>query len=277
MPAYGPSPDRVKAFRNAHRVGQRLSGRLLRWLGKGQGLVNIQGHELTALIASNPEPGQNLQFVVESLYPNVVLRELHGGAGGGPSPAVLLADFRLARMEADETLKRLEPEIGWEAGASPLERKKAFHRAVSGNVRALTALTKLMSAVTSLNSYISPVHGAKLSSPSWLLPGASSEEFVWFAPEDGRTHEAQFFFYMRRLGRCELRLYHSRGKGGFRLLMEEPAHRAAISRVVESTSTVFGGLEFQGTGAMPPESRAGILARILSVDLSAPFSFDRRV
>jgi hypothetical protein len=82
---------------------------------------------------------------------------------------------------------------------------------------------------------------------------------------------------MRRLGRCELRLYHYRGKGGFRLLMEEPAHRATISKLVENTSAAFGDLEFQGIGAMPPESRAGILARILSVDLSAPFSFDRRV
>jgi hypothetical protein len=180
-------------------------------------------------------------------------------------------------MEADEALKGLEPEIGPESGASPVERKQAFHRAVSANAPALTALAKLMSAVTGLNSYISPVHGAKLSSPSWLLPEASSEEFVWFAPEDGRTREAHFFFYMSRLGRCELRLYHNRGKGGFRLLLEEPAGRTAVGKVIERASAVFTNLEFQGTGAMPPESRAGILARILSVDLSAPFSFDRRV
>lgn len=277
MPHDKSSIARIEAFRRARRVGERLTGRLLRWEGDGLGLVNIQGHELTALVASNPAPGQTLHFIVERLYPDVVLRELHAGPGGGLSPAMLFNDFRKARMQADEALKSAEAQLTALELQDPVQRKKAFHGIVAADPALVLPLSKLLASVAALNSILKPVRGVELSSPNWLLPGAASRELLVFDSGSGGPVEARFFCLLPIYGRCEARLLQVGGKYGLKVLMEEQPPAKALSKLLAKELPKDAAVDFLGAVPLPPESRAGIVARELGLDISGPSGFDRRV
>lgn len=277
MPTQGKSAGRIEAFRRSHSVGECISGRMLRWEGKGLGLVNIQGREMTALIASTPAPGQVLHFLVERLYPEIVLRELPGIPGSDPSPAMLYTEFRAARTLADEALKSAEAELASLEITEAAVRKKTFHRIAAANQATLSPLLELLAAVSGLNAFLGPAMGARLSSPNWLMPGAYSRELVEFASGRGRPVEVHFFFYIPALGRCEMRLYVKGDKGGLRLFAEEQTNARAAGKMIANISPIIARFDFLGLSPLPPESRAGILARLLSVDMEAPFSFNRRI
>jgi hypothetical protein len=212
--------------------------------------------------------------VVERLHPDIVLRELHDGPDGKPSVAVLLADFRAARTEADEALKAVQaPPVTDDL----MERKRTYHRRAARDPETLLPLTRLTAAVSALNEILPPLHDARLSCPKWLLPGASSLELVEFGPERGGAMETRLFFYFSSLGRCELRLLHKSGAGRLRIFTEDTTASRAASNLLASASPIFGRFDFLGASPLPPESKAGVLARLLNVDLAGPFSFDRRV
>jgi hypothetical protein len=258
-------------------VGQRLTGRLLRWEGEGLGLVNIQGHELTALVASNPAPGQNLCFVVERLYPDVVLKELHGGPGGDPGPAVLFNDFRQARAVADKALSPLEAHLKSLELADPLERKRAFFDLAARDKAVLPPMTDLLASIQALNALLEPTHGATLASPSWLLPQAKSRELLTFPATEDQPQETQFFCILPRLGRCEVRMYALGARLSLKVFTEVDFPKATVAKLLTKMLPQTDKADFLGAFPLPPQSRAGIVARLLGLDSSASFSFERRV
>lgn len=277
MPYNRSSTARIEAFRRAYHVGERLTGRLLRWEGDGLGLVNIQGHELTALVASNPAPGQTLHFVVERLYPDVVLRELHSGPGGGISPLMLFNDFRKARMQADEALKAAEAQLADLQLQGPFQRRKAFHNILSGDPALTLPFSKLLASVAALNALLKPTRGVELSSPNWLMPGAASRELLVFDTGPGNNGEAHFFCLLPLFGRCEARLLFSDNQFKLKVFTEEKIPAKALSNLLAKVFPKDTAIEFLGSGPLPPESKAGIVARELGLDIAAPSGFDRRV
>ena len=78
-PSAPGEPARVTAFRATHRVGQRVRGRILEELTPGLAWIDIAGSRLTAHIAPPVVPGRTALLRIESLTPDIVLRELHPG------------------------------------------------------------------------------------------------------------------------------------------------------------------------------------------------------
>lgn len=75
-PACRAFPERVERFRARRRVGERINGTFLGWEGTGNGWVDFQGTKLLASMASLPQIGSRLHFVVKQLTPNIVLQEV---------------------------------------------------------------------------------------------------------------------------------------------------------------------------------------------------------
>jgi hypothetical protein len=75
--------DRIEQFQGQHRIGERVIGIFLRWEGRGLGWVDFQGNPLLASMASRPEPGTRLFFLVKQLFPEIVLQEIIGSAQPG--------------------------------------------------------------------------------------------------------------------------------------------------------------------------------------------------
>lgn len=110
------SGNRAAAFRRAHRPGQVLHGRMLRFVRGNLAWVNIAGHELLAELRTRPEPGVSLHFLVEQTMPDILLRELDPEearrhlAHPPRTPQDIARDYLAARDALDSLLhQRLWP------------------------------------------------------------------------------------------------------------------------------------------------------------------------
>lgn len=85
-PAFLSGPGRASAakqlarFRSRHRPGQQVKGRIVGYQGRKMARVRIQDQEFLAYVCSNPPEGQELTFLIESLQPQVVLKEQSPGS-----------------------------------------------------------------------------------------------------------------------------------------------------------------------------------------------------
>lgn len=75
------SQRRRDNFRRTHRAGQRVRGRILEWRGQDLAWVEIDGHGLMAQVTRNSALGLERSFLIVSLDPEIVLRELTGQQG----------------------------------------------------------------------------------------------------------------------------------------------------------------------------------------------------
>ncbi|WP_028572346.1 hypothetical protein [Desulfonatronum lacustre] len=94
------TPERVERFRADNRVGERISGTFLGWDAPGIGWVNFQGTKLLASMASRPEVGTRLHFLVKQLFPDIILQELSPSGLPGTFPLLQRLWTEQNRLEA---------------------------------------------------------------------------------------------------------------------------------------------------------------------------------
>lgn len=75
--------ERSERFRKAYRAGQKVRGTIAEWRSPGLAWVEIAGHRLLAQVAADATLGRERLFLIERLSPEIVLRELPGGAREG--------------------------------------------------------------------------------------------------------------------------------------------------------------------------------------------------
>ena len=73
---------RAEQFRKAHRAGQKVRGMVMQWHSDSLAWVEIDGHRLLARVSRDSALGRERRFLIESLDPEIVLRELRGGSRG---------------------------------------------------------------------------------------------------------------------------------------------------------------------------------------------------
>lgn len=74
--------QRSERFRRAHRAGQKVKGIILDWHSPGLAWVDIDGHRLLAQVSQDSALGLERLFLIASLTPDIVLRELTGRPQG---------------------------------------------------------------------------------------------------------------------------------------------------------------------------------------------------
>ncbi len=94
------TPERVERFRADNRVGERISGTFLGWDSPGIGWVDFQGTKLLASMASRPEVGTRLHFLVKQIFPDIILQELSPSGLPGTFPLLQRLWTEQNRLEA---------------------------------------------------------------------------------------------------------------------------------------------------------------------------------
>lgn len=291
--------DRARIFRNRHRVGERVKGRLLRWEQPGQAWPNlawidIQGQELLAQIHSQPEPGQILVFLVVQLYPDIVLQELHGGGPGSGSGAPLSLSgavhaFWAARSLYESASRPERPVLGPAPGMPASERRSLLHSTLGTRPDVLARYLRLLGAVQLTNAFLGPMGAGRLCYPAWLLPAEALAAEMLMHPGRGAgdADEAVLAFALPRAGQCLVRLVVRPGvkgvsggvSGSCRVSMERPSLGRAMDAALDVLLARAGldGLSRLETAALPPEHRAGLLAGLLHAGGGGAPGFATRV
>ncbi|GFK95702.1 hypothetical protein NNJEOMEG_03570 [Fundidesulfovibrio magnetotacticus] len=74
--------ERSERFRKAHKPGQKVRGTVVEWQGEGLAWVEIDGHRLLAQVSPDSRLGRERGFLIVSLAPDIVLRELPARTSG---------------------------------------------------------------------------------------------------------------------------------------------------------------------------------------------------
>ncbi|WP_461210610.1 hypothetical protein [Desulfocurvus sp. DL9XJH121] len=272
---HGPGRDRAGTFRRRHRVGERVTGRVLGSDTPGQAWVDFEGIELSARIQSNPAPGSLLLFIILSLDPEILLQELHVAQSQGNPMGPAAGAFWAARARFEALSWDVREKTG-QARGGPEAREKAFLAALKAAPEAEKAYAAVIRAVTDVNALLKARGGPMLGYEPWLLPETLSHEILTRRrPKDDGT-ETGLSFALPGQGQCELRLVSGPGGTGARLFLERPELAGAFEALVRGRGLTPEGLDMPAPATLPPAARAGLLAQILA---SAPggLRFARRV
>jgi len=265
--------DRRAAFTRRHRVGERVSGRVLKRERPGYAWVDFEGVELLANIQSDPDPGTLLLFEVIRLEPDIMLQELSVARSQGDPLGPAIDRFWAARTRFESLSAPLRAELA-ALEASPDKRRAAFLAGLERDPELAAAFAAVSQAATSVSEQLANRGGGRLDYAPWLAPEALSSELLTRAAAS--TEETAFSFTLPSHGHCEMRLISDPPRRTVRLFLERPELGPAFEDLLRKR--LFAGLEveFFAPAPLPPGARAGLLGPLLGSVLARP-RFARRV
>ncbi len=223
---------RIRAFQHAHRVGQKVRGRLLAREGS-LAKVRIDGQELLANIESAAAPGSELLFLVVRLVPDILLKEITGKAGSSLFVSQALSEFASGRRELEGRIARVD----WTAAPLPADlpaRKDHFLQRLRADRKALAMLAALLERAAAIDAHLTPFGLGRFFYQPWLLPMAASHEILALKKPPSKNNAKRsswnilFSFFLEGPGHVEAHIVYKEPEARCRLLLEHPEHADAV-------------------------------------------------
>lgn len=273
--------ERTKLFRRRYRVGDMLTGKLLRWEADQLGWVLIDDLTLLANIVTSPSPGDHLTFLVKSLTPDIVLQELHGQAagagGGGLSLTAGVQQFHGLRAKFESKAGGL---LGSLTKISKPQRPSVFSAQLAANRHLLGLWLELAAMQAGINSTLKEHGTARFHYSPWLYPEARESEGLYRRSDkdaDPVYHEQIICFRHRQLGKVQLRFLHRKGLTAYRVHLERQEHREKVLEMVKSAANNIsaGELRLLGIERIHQYAQGGVLTELVSPNVHSISGFSR--
>lgn len=179
--------SRGAIFKRKVKVGQLLKGRMLRIEQEGFAWVLIGDMELLAQVENMPEPGEWLDFLVLSLEPSVLLRQLQHGSD--PRGSIFLRDYIRSYLTQRDKLDTLLASTLWNTVPAPEETPVETHHNTLLNFltqtpAALDQFTRVMRLQTSVQHMVTAAGHGTFHYMPWLMPAAKGVELLISRPEN---------------------------------------------------------------------------------------------
>lgn len=296
QPGSGPGPDRVERFRARHGVDEQVTGEFLGWEAPGLAWVDFHGTALLASMATRPEPGATLYFVVKQLRPEIVLQELV--LRNVPGALSLLHHFWSAQTRVESGLAEYWPsrESPGDAPSSALGRRAEACRIIREHPDLRREMDALQVVLQQLNTELAMQGLGRYYSLPWLIhlvQGAgllvSRSPHAPNAPHDFDVPEAQdapggsearirFTALHARLGQLEIHLHQDTQPTAWTLHLEHPGSHPRLPAWLHQVFPASNSsLRFAGVHPLPQGSQSGNLSRLLVPQESGRFRLNLRV
>jgi len=179
--------DKASIFKSKFKVGQLLKGRMLRVEQEGFAWVLIGDMELLAQVETMPEKGQWLEFLVLSLKPSVLLRQLQQGTD--PRGELFLRDYiRSYLMERDKFDSLLASSL-WNApqfleSPAPFGNHKALLNFLTHSPQGLEQFVRVRRLLANVQRMVAAAGYGSFQYMPWLKPTAKGVELLISAPQN---------------------------------------------------------------------------------------------
>lgn len=257
--------DRVDQFRATHRIGERIVGVFRRWERPGLGWVEFQGGPLLASMASQPEPGAKLRFLIQQLYPDIVLQEII--VQDRPGVLDLLQRFWAGQNRLETSLSQLGLDTSKHFSAS--RALLAFKQLLGAHPELRQELVDLLALRHALNMELENLGLGRFFCLPWLA-GLVREAGLLVPAHprgQGRTGilaEAQFVCSHPLTGHLEAHFVLARAPVEVTLFLERIELEPILTPWLEKWfSRPPRRLVLSGVKALAGGWRSGILARLL--------------
>ncbi len=289
------TPERVERFRADNRVGERISGSFLGWDGPGIGWVDFQGTKLLARMASRPELGSRLHFLVKQLFPDIILQELSSSGLPGTVPLLQRIWTEQSRLEASLTSlwssvtsdsDNLEqgPIVNFER--DPAQKNRAhcladrlavWRKLLDQHLEARQNLHRLHTALEPINTELAARGIGRFFALPWLSDRVRGAGLLLGGAPGGAGQttsatpapQAVFTCTHPLLGQMEIHFVLSGSHSGWTLHLDLEALRSqTIAAVSDWLQQAFprpqsGALSFLGVKPLPAGKHSGLLSRLL--------------
>jgi hypothetical protein len=162
---------RAEEFRARHRPGNRVWGNVMTRPENGLAWIDFHGLPLLAQIHSTVLPGQRVLFLVESLHPEILLKQIYPSLQGeGEDIARALGLFlELRRAFEDRVFERL-PADTLLAERDILKRKLIFKRHVTERTGEGQTLLRIEASASHIDGLLATAANRRYLYLPWLLP-----------------------------------------------------------------------------------------------------------
>lgn len=181
------STDRAMLFKRKFKAGQLLKGKVLRVEQEGYAWVIVGGMELLAEIETIPQPGHWLDFLVLTLEPSIILRQLQHGTD--PRSGIFLRDYIRSYLTERDKLDLLLSQQLWGnltsdlSSDNPIGSHKAFLTFLPQHPTILDQFTRVTRLLHSVQQMVdSSGHGSFYYMP-WLIPSGRGVEVLCSSSE----------------------------------------------------------------------------------------------
>ncbi|WP_432737232.1 hypothetical protein [Maridesulfovibrio sp. FT414] len=260
----GGASERSAKFRKKFKAGEVIQGILLKWEQPKLGWVQIDDLLLLANVMTSPMIGDVLTFVVQQLYPDIILKEVgpddFNSMGEYINPTDVTRTFvrcRSAFQSRGRDLLELLSEGGGLDASGRLNRMLDLFRA-EPEIGALFFET--LKAAADLNSILK---ASRLYYMPWLIPSGLNHEIVLKIKEptnrEGSFYELLFAVDLPPAVPVRLRMMYRKPQCGFKLLADD---RNLGTLLGVNFKHAFS--EFLGVERIPQQCAGGFLAELLS-------------
>ncbi len=245
--------SRSEYFRNRHRPGERVRGTILGYEAPGLAWVEIEDHHLLARIGAGGLAGERRFFRIETLYPDIVLRDLSGAHKSDSDLRRLLGVFRGLRDRFDAT------PAAFETSPPSLQNSPASRfRAMRGH----PLLKDIRQHLKGMNQCIGREKGRIVHLP-WLFPQARQQEGlltgrVFTSPGQG-GFDLEYGMCLVPFGAVVLRVYARQGEWSYRALLQQDRHSDRLRAVLGETVASITGRAASCLGLARLQDPAGAL------------------
>ena len=255
--------SRSSAFRHGRRPGQKVRGKLLKWVSEDMAWVEIEGHKLLAQLQSRPPIGSLLTFVIKQLKPEIVLKELYESSPVAASALSLASSFEAARTLFENKFRPYVPGLSAE---SPDNRVPAFITLLDGDRKLLAAYMDVLNCAHDITHQFGSAKGHILLYQPWLLPeGRRVATVIRSSPDadDSRLSAALVEFEASPFGLARVEFLHKHGETGYRLKLQHPDMKSSLETYLDRNARVTENARCLGIDKLRQREHGGILAELM--------------
>ena len=259
------SSERSTIFRKRYKVGQIIQGVLLKWEQQKLGWVQIEDQKLLANILSFPSTGDTLTFIVQQLYPDILLKEISpenlNEHGIYIDPAEVTRKFVTKRSAFQSQARSLFNQFDNMELANSQLRLNTFFELLETNENAASLFFETQKCVADLNSVL---RYAKLFYMPWLVPTALNQEIVLKVKQDAENPDNSFYQLLFALDLppsipARFRIMYKKPQCGFKLLTDDSNLKALLGVHFKHTFSEFLNVE-----RIPQQNYGGFLSELLT-------------
>ncbi len=262
----GGGGSRSDSFRKGRKPGQKVHGKLVKWISDDRAWVLIDGHHLLAQLQSRPQVGARLTFIIQQLRPDIVLKEVFEATGVGPGALNMAGDFETARTLFENALR---PNAAHVANAPAEARMDAFFSMLTSDSSLRATYLDAVNCSETINSQFGGDSAGKILYQPWLAPTARRQltrvRHKMSSQQPTGLVEVSVECETNSLGLVRTELLFKAPSAGYRVKIQRPSLAADLKKVLLALS--FGlpciDVECLGVAKLPQGEHGGILAEFM--------------
>ena len=255
--------SRSSAFRHGRRPGQKVRGRLLKWVSEDMAWVEIDGHKLLAQLHSRPAIGALLTFVIKQLKPEIVLKELHGASPVAANTLELASSFEAARALFENKFREYTPLLSDEPSSG---RLPAFIALLDNDRKLTAAYMDVLNCAHGITLQFGAAKGHILLYQPWLIPEARRvATVIRTSPDvdDSKLKAALVEFEAAPFGLGRIEFLHKDEDTGYRLKLQHPDRKAALETYLNRNTRLTESVRCLGIDKLRQREHGGVLAELM--------------